>query len=131
MPPDEIAERTNMAFLMFVLGLLFTLNQLGYGCRLACKHKTVVWTKCRGNLPNCSIYNHPGSSRVKRLEFDVLNAPVDIRNLKNVERIFVRFPSSTLGCDYIISDHNVLINTDLCVSSSILNGTIKKSLACD
>lgn len=63
------------------------------------------------------MYEHPFSPSVRRLEFNVLSGKVDLRNLTNVERIYVRvFTKTKAICDYVLSDHAVKINDKDCVS---------------
>lgn len=106
-------------FRLCFLALIFLLSstQFVHGCRLICRiHGNNVWSKCLGNRPNCTVYVHPDLSGVTKLEFDVLSAPVDVRNFTNLTRISIKFPTKVHGCHLVISNHDIFINNEPCVS---------------
>lgn len=71
-----------------------------------------------GNEVGCQVYNHPPVPTVSVIQVGVLNAPVDVRNLRNLERLHVQYFIGDLEsvCNYVIAETSVMVNNVTCVS---------------
>lgn len=116
----KMDKKMAVLFRVFVLFVICLIGSLC--CRLRCPRKLRITWKCEGNDLHCVFYTHPPSTKVERIDFKILNAPVDLRTLPSVGRITVeRF----LGvdhpmCYFVRSNHTVKVNNKVCVSEPVL-----------
>ena len=90
-------------------------------CRIQCKrHSLKVWRGCRGSLPHCTLYQHPGAGEVMNLDFTTLGAPIDLGNFPKVDHISIHHPQDIPLCGLIVNNTKIVtVNNFICVSITI------------